>query len=164
MENTYYDPKDLDKFGDISEFQPELAKKFFSYYNDVFKESGLIPTSAEERAKSMAALEGEIERQIKLIEGVLDVQVQIVQPEESALRTNQNQIPPTTASVAVKYLEGEDGSRPMRGTTQAQVESKFGSPVSKKAAVGDPPISRWEYQDFTVYFEYDRVIHAVLKR
>ncbi len=59
---------------------------------------------------------------------------------------------------------GEDGSRPMRGTTQAQVESKFGSPVNKKAAVGDPPISSWDYQDFTVYFEYDRVIHAVLKR
>ena len=49
-------------------------------------------------------------------------------------------------------------------TTQAQVESKYGSPVSKKAAVGDPPISRWEYQGFTVYFENDRVIHAVLKR
>jgi hypothetical protein len=59
---------------------------------------------------------------------------------------------------------GTDGSRPMRGTTQAQVEAKYGSPVSKKAAVGDPPISSWEYQGFTVYFEYDRVIHAVLKR
>jgi len=59
---------------------------------------------------------------------------------------------------------GEDGSRPTRGTTQAQVEAKFGSPVSKKGAVGDPPISSWEYQSFTVYFEYDRVIHAVLKR
>jgi len=59
---------------------------------------------------------------------------------------------------------GEDGSRPVRGTTQAQVEAKYGSPVSKKAPVGDPPISRWEYPGFTVYFEYDRVIHAVLKR
>ena len=59
---------------------------------------------------------------------------------------------------------GEDGSRPMRGITQAQVQSKYGSPVNKKAAVGDPPISSWEYQNFTVYFEYDRVIHAVLKR
>jgi hypothetical protein len=59
---------------------------------------------------------------------------------------------------------GADGSRPMRGTTQAQVESKWGSPVTKKAAVGEPPISSWEYQAFTVYFEYDRVIHAVLKR
>lgn len=59
---------------------------------------------------------------------------------------------------------GEDGSRPLRGSTQAQVEAKYGSPASKKAAVGDPPISRWEYADFTVYFEYDRVIHAVLRR
>ena len=59
---------------------------------------------------------------------------------------------------------GEDGSRPVRGTTQSQVEAKYGSPVSKKAPVGDPPISRWEYPQFTVYFEYDRVIHAVLKR
>jgi hypothetical protein len=59
---------------------------------------------------------------------------------------------------------GEDGSRPLRGTTQAQVEANYGSPVSKRAAVGDPPISRWEYQNFTVYFEHDRVIHAVLKR
>ena len=59
---------------------------------------------------------------------------------------------------------GEDGSRPMRGITQAQVESKYGSPVSKRVPVGDPPISRWEYQNFTVYFEHDRVVHAVLKR
>lgn len=59
---------------------------------------------------------------------------------------------------------GEDGSRPLRGTTQAQVEAKWGSPANKKAPVGDPPITRWEYPDFTVYFEYDRVIHAVLKR
>jgi hypothetical protein len=59
---------------------------------------------------------------------------------------------------------GEDGSRPLRGTTQAQVEAKYGSPAAKKAAVGDPPISRWDYPDFTVYFEHDRVIHAVLKR
>jgi hypothetical protein len=48
--------------------------------------------------------------------------------------------------------------------TAARVESTFGSPVSKKAAVGDPPISSWEYPTMTVYFEYDRVIHAVVKR
>ena len=60
--------------------------------------------------------------------------------------------------------DGSDGSRPVRGTTQNQVEAKWGSPVSKVAAVGDPPISRWEYQNMTVYFEYDKVIHAVLKR
>ncbi|MEM8815349.1 MAG: hypothetical protein AAFX56_02440 [Pseudomonadota bacterium] len=55
-------------------------------------------------------------------------------------------------------------SRPARGMTEARVEAKFGSPVSKVAAVGEPPISRWEYPGFIVYFEYDRVIHAVSKR
>ena len=55
-------------------------------------------------------------------------------------------------------------NRPSRGMTQARVESKYGSPVSVEAPVGDPPITRWEYQDFIVYFEYDKVIHAVVKR
>ena len=59
---------------------------------------------------------------------------------------------------------GSDASRPTRGMTAASVESRFGAPAAKVAAVGDPPISRWEYQDFVVFFEYDRVIHAVVKR
>ena len=57
-----------------------------------------------------------------------------------------------------------DDNRPTRGMTQASVESKFGAPVSKNDAVGEPPISSWEYQTMVVYFEYDRVIHAVKKR
>jgi hypothetical protein len=51
---------------------------------------------------------------------------------------------------------------PARGMTMAQVTSKFGDPVSKVAAVGNPPISRWEYSGFVVYFERDHVIHAVV--
>ena len=47
MEKTYYDPDDLKKFGDIAEFDAELAKKFFSYYGEVFKEGAL---SAREKA------------------------------------------------------------------------------------------------------------------
>lgn len=54
--------------------------------------------------------------------------------------------------------------RPTRGMTQARVEAKYGAPVAKKAPVGEPPIARWEYANMVVYFEYDRVIHAVLKR
>ena len=59
---------------------------------------------------------------------------------------------------------GADSSRPTRGMTATSVESRFGAPEAKVAAVGDPPISRWEYRDFVVFFEYDRVIHAVVKR
>jgi alkylhydroperoxidase/carboxymuconolactone decarboxylase family protein len=51
MDKTYYDPADLKKFGDIADFDPELAKKFFDYYGDVFKEGGLTA-----REKSLIAL------------------------------------------------------------------------------------------------------------
>ena len=57
-----------------------------------------------------------------------------------------------------------DDGRPTRGMTQAKVESKYGAPASVKAPVGDPPITRWEYANMVVFFEYDRVIHAVRKR
>ena len=68
------------------------------------------------------------------------------------------------AQTGAAMSDGSDGSRPQRGSTQSQVEAKWGSPTTKVAAVGEPPISRWEYPNFTVYFEHDRVIHAVLKR
>ena len=51
MSKTYYDPADLAKFGQIAEYQPDLAKKFFDYYGDVFKEGALT-----EREKALIAL------------------------------------------------------------------------------------------------------------
>jgi hypothetical protein len=58
----------------------------------------------------------------------------------------------------------ESGDKPSRGMTEERVEAKFGQPQSRVGAVGNPPISRWEYENFVVYFEYDKVIHAVTKR
>lgn len=58
----------------------------------------------------------------------------------------------------------EHPGKPGRGMSQAGVEQKFGAPQARRAAVGEPPISRWEYSDFVVFFEYDRVIHSVSKR
>lgn len=51
MEKTYYNPDDLKKFGNIAEFQPNLAGKFFDYYGEVFKEGALTA-----REKSLIAL------------------------------------------------------------------------------------------------------------
>lgn len=51
---------------------------------------------------------------------------------------------------------------PKSGVTQASVEQKFGAPQSIQGPVGDPPITKWIYSGFTVYFEYDRVIHTVI--
>ena len=51
--------------------------------------------------------------------------------------------------------------RPKRGSTMADVEKRFGAPVEKHPTVGKPPITRWDYAGFAVFFEGDRVIHAV---
>ncbi len=48
---TYYDPNDLAKFGAIGEEVPELSRKFFEYYEAVFKEGELT-----EREKALIAL------------------------------------------------------------------------------------------------------------
>jgi hypothetical protein len=53
-------------------------------------------------------------------------------------------------------------ARPDRGSSMATVESRFGEPTNRHSAVGDPPITRWDYPQFAVYFEHDRVLHAVL--
>jgi outer membrane protein assembly factor BamE (lipoprotein component of BamABCDE complex) len=61
--------------------------------------------------------------------------------------------------IAVKET---DVATPARGMTMNQVANKFGAPVTKVPAVGKPPISRWEYPGFIVYFEADHVIHSVV--
>ncbi len=54
--------------------------------------------------------------------------------------------------------------RPHRGATMASVEKSFGAPARKHATVGQPPITRWDHPHFSVFFEKDRVIHAVATR
>jgi hypothetical protein len=51
--------------------------------------------------------------------------------------------------------------RPKRGSTMAEVEKHFGAPAEKHPTVGQPPITRWDYSGFSVFFEHDRVIHSV---
>ncbi|HTV52634.1 MAG TPA: hypothetical protein VME21_15705 [Steroidobacteraceae bacterium] len=53
-------------------------------------------------------------------------------------------------------------ARPMRGMHMDAVEHSFGAPTTRHAAVGDPPITRWDYPSFAVFFERDIVIHAVV--
>lgn len=52
---------------------------------------------------------------------------------------------------------------PRTGMSQSSVRNGWGEPRETRGPVGDPPIAQWHYDDFVVYFEDDRVIHAVLK-
>jgi len=69
-------------------------------------------------------------------------------------------------AAADSHMSGDtmSGDRPTRGMSDSRVAAEFGQPMTRVDAVGEPPISRWEYADFIVYFEYDRVIHAVTRR
>lgn len=52
--------------------------------------------------------------------------------------------------------------RPQRGVSMDAVRNRYGAPAETINPVGEPPITRWIYQDYTVYFEHDRVIHSVV--
>jgi len=51
MSDSYFDPADLKKFGNITEFQKEYGDKFFEWYGTVFQEGALTA-----REKSLIAL------------------------------------------------------------------------------------------------------------
>jgi hypothetical protein len=56
---------------------------------------------------------------------------------------------------------------PKRGSTMSDVEKRFGAPATRHAAVGGgsprtPPITRWDYSGFSVFFENDHVIDSVV--
>ncbi|QLC74515.1 phosphodiesterase [Pseudomonas sp. LPB0260] len=50
---------------------------------------------------------------------------------------------------------------PQRGASQRSVLERFGLADEEHAPVGKPPITRWDYREFSVYFEYDHVINSV---
>lgn len=52
---------------------------------------------------------------------------------------------------------------PRQGLNKAAVRQQFGEPGQQVAAIGEPPISRWEYNGFIVYFENDLVLHSVVQ-
>lgn len=51
MSDQYYRSEDLPRFGEIGEFAPELADKFFDWYGAVFQEGAL-----SQREKALIAL------------------------------------------------------------------------------------------------------------
>ena len=63
----------------------------------------------------------------------------------------------------------QDTDLPERGSSMAQVEARYGAPQQKYPAVGGgsrqtPPITRWQYETFSVYFENSHVVNAVLTK
>ncbi len=59
---------------------------------------------------------------------------------------------------------------PQSGVSMEQVRQQYGAAttehptVSVNAGPHQPPITRWDYSDFSVFFEHDHVIHSVAHR
>lgn len=51
---------------------------------------------------------------------------------------------------------------PNNGMTMQAVEARYGSPLEQRSAIGDPPITRWVYDDYSVFFEGNLVLESVL--
>jgi len=61
--------------------------------------------------------------------------------------------------------DSPDGlERPDRMMTMDEVEVAYGAPHTRYDAVGEPPITRWDYGLYSVYFEYQWVLESVVRR
>ena len=68
-------------------------------------------------------------------------------------------------AIATAPPNSSDGVlRPRSGASMSQVSGQFGDPTSVRQAVGEPPITRWIYPGYTVYFEHQHVINVVVHR
>lgn len=81
-------------------------------WESIAKNKGMIPTEMEQRAMFLQALQGEIERGLNKIDGILDVHVVPMQPENTDL-TQPDKKPLNSVAVLVKYRPNSDGRAPL---------------------------------------------------
>ncbi len=70
---------------------------------EIFAQPSMIPTAAEEKARLLVGLTGELTRTLKSLPGVVDARVHAVLPENSPLLDRQDW-KPATASVLIQHL------------------------------------------------------------
>lgn len=54
--------------------------------------------------------------------------------------------------------------RPTRGMNMDQVKRQYGAPPITHPRIGEPPITRWEYSDYSVFFEHQHVLTSVIHK
>ncbi|MDH3354968.1 MAG: hypothetical protein OEL79_07115 [Chromatiales bacterium] len=113
-------------------------------------------------------------------DGLLDIEVSpnhLIDEEQPTTETGEQQegtathgdlleIETRTQSISQTMSNRElvDIKLPSKGMSKSKVKRDFGNPVHINPAVGKPPISSWVYDNYTVYFEHEWVIHSVLNK
>lgn len=72
--------------------------------------------------------------------------------------------PESPATAAAASAGPAPGDAPRAAMTMPEVRASRGEPERIFDPVGDPPITRWQYPGYVVYFENDRVITSVAGR
>jgi hypothetical protein len=74
-------------------------------------------------------------------------------------------LPPACFAETLHIPIGQQGagslSLPQFGESQRSVLERFGLADEEHPSIGNPPITRWDYREFTVYFEHKHVINSV---
>ncbi len=76
-------------------------------------------------------------------------------------------VTPVQFPAPVKLVAAESATYPTRGMSMQQVKQKHGQPHSVRVSKGRdkkrwPRITVWNYGQFSVYFERNRVLHTVV--
>ncbi|MFO7857693.1 MAG: hypothetical protein R6V11_02100 [Ectothiorhodospiraceae bacterium] len=68
-------------------------------------------------------------------------------------------------TLLINAVEDQEAAElPDRGVSKDQVREQYGQPAERHDAVGEPPITRWDYDDYSLYFEHDRLLHTVARQ
>lgn len=80
---------------------------------EVYGKGSMVPTDTEEKALYLKALQGELIKTLKSIDGVISARVHIVIPDDALFEDDTKKVLPK-ASVFIKYRLREDGSIPFK--------------------------------------------------
>lgn len=125
-------------------------------YNTAFAERPAAFESANEEQMQPESIQDD--SRPAAYEPATPAEPEVVETEQVQQQGDVLQMPTEAQAQPVHKLDF-----PRRGMTQDKVQNELGRPLEIVPAVGQPPISRWVYNDRVVYFEYSAVIHVVAK-
>ena len=125
---------------------------------DIFTKNSLIPTATEERALYLEALQGELARTLKTMDGVINARVHIVLPEDSLFGEEVTQSKPK-AAIFIKYTFRRDGSFPFKHN---EIKSLVAGSV-KGLETKDVEVIAKEINVWRIDTKYELVVFGPLK-
>lgn len=96
--------------------------------------------------------------------GFLLLSALLCAPFAAIAQSNESEVPVVVVTGA--SAPPSSSILPTKGMNKSTVVARYGQPTAKRPPVGgssrqQPPITRWDYDDYSVFFEYDHVVDTV---